>query len=424
MDEADEEELQYFVDQIRKSGRFNVTPCQSSTPLSSHRRSGEHLEGRPVETDTPTRDLNSRHITFDKADVPPPKPTSHDISTYPSYLDSSVTHARIPKLPLFSGEGKPGECEFEVWRYDLNCLLRGGMYPSHILQESIRNSLKGRARTVLLHLGERASISDVIAELEAIYGNVATSERLKEAFYCAKQGQNESVAEYSLRLERLLTNANLSLDRNTKDDMLRNRLWSGLRDNDLRNATRYKFESIFDFNVLRKEIRSIEEDFKARTSTYNSVSCTPPQIPMSQYVSSSKAFDRKPVPEVSCSSNMSVVEHKIIQQLEELALQMKRMNSRVETVEKELSQLKKVSESSTPDSGGTREKGSSSYRGGYNRGSYNRGGRFWSGRGRGYSFDGSRNQSSSVADKQDQNSDSKSPATGGLNESRPSIEGN
>jgi hypothetical protein len=49
--------------------------------------------------------------------------------------------------------------------------------------------------------------------------------------------------------------------------MLRNRLWSGLRKDELRNVTRYKFESIFDFNVLRRELRQIEQDLKARKSS-------------------------------------------------------------------------------------------------------------------------------------------------------------
>ena len=42
--------------------------------------------------------------------------------------------------------------------------------------------------------------------------------------------------------------------------MLRNRLWSGLRSPELRNVSRYKFETVADFNSLRKELRVIEQD--------------------------------------------------------------------------------------------------------------------------------------------------------------------
>lgn len=390
--EVKEAELQYFVEQIRKSGRYNITPYPTSTPIPTDR--SRHMEhGTP----TPVREYERKATACDAAPVPPPRPPPPPrAAVYPSYLDSSyaVTHPRIPKLPQFSGEGRTGDCEFEVWKYDLNCLLRSGMYPHHILQEAIRNSLKGKARTVLLHLGEWASISDIIAELEAIYGNVATSERLKEEFYCTRQQPNETVAEYSLRLERLLTNANLDLDRQSKNDMLRNRLWSGLRDDELRNVTRYKFESISDFNILRRELRQIEEDFKSHKSPPSTSVPTSYSIPS---VPTAPSTSSNPVSEIPCSVKMSAVEHKILQQLEELTVQMKKLNTRVETMEKEFTQLKKGKFETAP-----------------------RGNSVWSGRGR------QNNQSTPGQDKgkpDEKKSDSSPSSKGDLNGSRPSSKG-
>ena len=83
----------------------------------------------------------------------------------------------------------------------MSCLVKEGVYPQHLILESIRRSLKGRARSVLLHLGEAACVRDIVSELEGIYGNVSSSERLKEQFYSAQQNEHESVADYSLRLE-------------------------------------------------------------------------------------------------------------------------------------------------------------------------------------------------------------------------------
>ena len=74
----------------------------------------------------------------------------------------------------------------------------------------------------------------------------------------AHQQVNETVADYSLRLEQLLRHSSLHFDQETKDEMLRNRLWSGLTDKELKNAGRYKFETIRNFNLLRKELRKIE----------------------------------------------------------------------------------------------------------------------------------------------------------------------
>jgi hypothetical protein len=211
------------------------------------------------------------------------------------------------------------------------------MYPDHILHEAIRTRLKGKARTVLLHLGEWTTISDVIAELEAIYGNVFTSEHLKEQFYCARQEPNESLAEYSLRLEQILTNANLHLDKYAKNDMLRNCLWSGLRNDELRNVSRYKFESIQDFIVLRRELRQIEQDITARKSVHtSSPAATSAPRPLSSTRNSSSG--------ISCSMKMSVVENKILQQLEEITSQMNKLNTRVETVEREFASFKRKAE--------------------------------------------------------------------------------
>lgn len=336
-----EEELKYFIDQIERSGRYAVTPITTSTPVPPPSNLTRDI------THTPIREYNNRSsgegIHPQVVNNNPPTGPAPSNTLFPTpCLDSSfgVSHSRIPKLPQFSGENRPGDCEFEVWKYDLHCLIRGRMYPDHILHEAIRNSLKGKARTVLLHLGEWATISDIIAELEAIYGNVSTSERLKEQFYCAKQEVNESVAEYSLRLEQILTNANLNLDKYAKNDMLRNRLWSGLRNDELRNVTRYKFETIQDFNVLRRELRQIEQDIIARKSF-------PAHTPTITSTPVSQSSSRNSSSGTSCSIKMSVVENKILQQLEELSLQMKKLNTRVETMEKDFSSFKLKAESTT-----------------------------------------------------------------------------
>ena len=44
--------------------------------------------------------------------------------------------------------------------------------------------------------------------------------------------------------------------------MLRNKLWSGLRDERMRNATRYKYETVRDFDQLLAELRSVEQEMK------------------------------------------------------------------------------------------------------------------------------------------------------------------
>ena len=51
----------------------------------------------------------------------------------------------------------------------------------------------------------------------------------------------------------------------TKNEMLSSKLWNGLRDPQLRNASRFKYEIERDFNRLRMKIRKIEQDMPSKT---------------------------------------------------------------------------------------------------------------------------------------------------------------
>ena len=67
-----------------------------------------------------------------------------------------------------------------------------------------------------------------MSEMQAIYGNAASSENLKEQFYSASQSDGESVVDYSLRLECLLS-SQINISQEEKNKMLCNKLWSGLQ---------------------------------------------------------------------------------------------------------------------------------------------------------------------------------------------------
>lgn len=49
--------------------------------------------------------------------------------------------------------------------------------------------------------------------------------------------------------------------------MLRTKLWSGLKDSNLRNSSRYKYDTIKDFEALRRELRTIELDLQLSSSS-------------------------------------------------------------------------------------------------------------------------------------------------------------
>ncbi|VDI57524.1 Hypothetical predicted protein [Mytilus galloprovincialis] len=155
---------------------------------------------------------------------------------------SSFSAYQRPRFPIFSGEAK-SEATFDVWMF-----------------ESVRGSLKGKARSLLLSLSEHASPQQILDKLEGVYGNVYTSEALLEKFYKETQQQNQTVADFGMTLESIIQPAveKGDITFETKNEMLRSKFWSGIRDPLLKNSSRYKFDTVKDFDQLRKEIRAIE----------------------------------------------------------------------------------------------------------------------------------------------------------------------
>lgn len=178
-----------------------------------------------------------------------------------------------PKLPFFSGSEEPakGETTYEVWSFEVKCLQSSQYLPEPVLLHSIRSSLRGEARSLLVPLGENASVTDILAKLDGFYGNVSTGETLIQAFYNDFQKENESIAAYGSRLEQTLSRAIRCghMDLSAKDSMLRSKFWTGLRSQQLKNSTRHLYDSIKDFQLLLREIRKVdqEESSSSRPST-------------------------------------------------------------------------------------------------------------------------------------------------------------
>ena len=236
-------------------------------------------------------------------------------------------------VSYFSGESGKGEVEFEIWKYEVGCLIRSGMYRENVVLEAVRRSLKGKSRTVLLHLGEWATIGEVMRETEGMYGDVCSAEELKERFYSAVQREGECVVDFSLRLERLLCSYNMDLDRESRNEMLRTRLWSGLKSHELKNVSRFKYEPVKEYVQLRIDLRQIEQDLEG--SKRQGEGC---REGSGKRVSERVKEGSKP----DIHQHSVQVDNKVLKQLEELTREMKVLDRRVETVEHELKENKSV----------------------------------------------------------------------------------
>ena len=170
-------------------------------------------------------------------------------------------HAQLPRIVVFSGEPKGDQVSFDVWKYDVKCLINEGNYKGPEIYQAARKSLRGEASRIAMRLGSSANVLELIAKLDGIYGIVEAGENLLAQFYSAFQKPSEDVAAWGCRLEDILEKAveQGQVKRTAVDEMLHNKFWMGLKQQ-LKDATRHNFENIEDFDKLRVQIRRVEHE--------------------------------------------------------------------------------------------------------------------------------------------------------------------
>lgn len=104
--------------------------------------------------------------------------------------------------------------------------------------------------------------------MDGIYGTVEPSQTLLAQFYSAQQKDDEDVATWACRLEDILDRASKQrrISRDNADEMLRNKLWAGLKPT-LNDASRHKYDSVTTFDNLVIELRKIELEHRQRSTS-------------------------------------------------------------------------------------------------------------------------------------------------------------
>ena len=157
---------------------------------------------------------------------PTPRPGSLGGLNQTYDLSMLGQYSNPPKLPTFSGSEEPqkNEVSYDVWSFEVGCLKKAHI-PEYLLLQSIHSSLKGIARSMLVPLGETATVQNILDKLDGFYGNVSTSETLMQNFYSEFQKDSESIVTYGSRLEQILSKAikDGHIDESVKDSMLRSK---------------------------------------------------------------------------------------------------------------------------------------------------------------------------------------------------------
>ncbi|VDI59072.1 Hypothetical predicted protein [Mytilus galloprovincialis] len=112
-----------------------------------------------------------------------------------------------PKITWFSGtEPKAGDTTYELWRHEVQCLLKQN-YEQDAILNAVRRSLRGEAGLVAMRLELNATVKVIIQKLDSIYGSVDKKEELLAEFYGSRQRPTESVTAWSCRLEGIIGKA-------------------------------------------------------------------------------------------------------------------------------------------------------------------------------------------------------------------------
>ncbi|CAC5366242.1 unnamed protein product [Mytilus coruscus] len=109
-------------------------------------------------------------------------------------------------LPTFSGDNRGDDVSYDLWRYQVACLIKEN-YRHEIIAQAIRRSVHGTASRIVMRLGVEATVDDVIDRMDSIFGSVDVKEVLLAQFYTACQGDDEDVSSWGCRLEDILNKA-------------------------------------------------------------------------------------------------------------------------------------------------------------------------------------------------------------------------
>ena len=101
-----------------------------------------------------------------------------------------------PRLSFFTGTpGRKEEATYDLWKYEVKCLLAEGSHGDDAIMEAIRRSLEGEPARVAMRLGPKITVSNLLQKLDSIYGTVDVRESVVVQLYSARQQQDVTVSD-------------------------------------------------------------------------------------------------------------------------------------------------------------------------------------------------------------------------------------
>ena len=204
----------------------------------------------------PVPELESKEAPLKIVQEPP---FEIDKSKKETEIKQEVTHIVKPFISTFSGTDPLPQKQvcFDDWRQEINYLIKSSPYPDCVINQTIRNSLRGHARKVVNSMKD----TGILEALQSHFGNVASGESIVQEFYNAYQKPGDSTTLWALRIKEIFQKAKEKghVVKEQKKTMLKNKFWRVLYRTDLKNATHLYFVSDkMDYETLRKKVRAEE----------------------------------------------------------------------------------------------------------------------------------------------------------------------
>ena len=74
---------------------------------------------------------------------------------------------------------------------------------SRMVLTAMKRSIKGQAQEIVLHMGEDATVSDILSRFEMMFGDVDPPHVLLAQFYSLEQMAGEGITDWYSRVEDL-----------------------------------------------------------------------------------------------------------------------------------------------------------------------------------------------------------------------------
>lgn len=219
----------------------------------------------------------------------------------------------------FSGGTK--DTPYDLWRYEVDCLkedVTSQSYSESQVHKAVRKSLRGDAARVAMRLGTKSSLTELLTKMDDLFGDRARRQQIMKEFYSASQGDGEDVLAWSYSLESILDRATKlgKVQEADRNEMLCDQFWTGLKPQ-YQTGTEHKFDNIKDFDKLRSEMRLVEQERNKRHATA-----------------------KLPTAKASVAPPIITPPTKLEETLTSLDASVKKLNSRMDALEKDFGRLR------------------------------------------------------------------------------------